>query len=1362
MATQLRNAYIIGQENFQNWSQGFDTSNYLRVLPHPDQKIPFKDPFRDWQLDQPGNYISSWGPQEELNATLRMENIDRIQIDGFGILKSGDGKIPWLTDASNQPRNTPYEQLRGYNGTIPGPFLITEPGDTLNLWLENNLDQVTNLHTHGLHVSPMGRGDNVLHVVESGENWNQIIPIPDNHFIGPDWYHPHLHGLTNEQVSSGLAGQLLLTTPYDLPDIDKFNPKERPLHFMALNTFGVQQVNRQGSATDPLNQDPTKALPAGTPLQVLGTENGEKVYELSDAVFMGYNAKPKPYDPTRPTGGAPGIFSYGGGPLAEPTENVIHTVNGQYNPTIEVKTGEVNLFAFTNMNSNAFHIIQLFKEEGDNLVPQEVTLVAIDGDSVGSIASNAKDVTELPVLSPGQRLTVEEWFEKPGKYYFLSNGTEEIIGNNTSALIKGKDGFEDGHLIWGPQVLATVEVTGNEIPKGPRPEPYDIFLEQAQKIDELVADTKKGDFDRQRTFTWSANLGNALAIGNVPDDLDSSSFEGTYRINGEFFATEFDEGQVPLTMPMLGTTEVWSMKNTSGQSNPNLPAQLNIPLLEWHPFHIHQNDFTVLEINGIPVSDLKTAYLDGVLSDTIGLPPTYDPSQPPTVDNPFGVPMVDGEASEIKVAMNFEDFPGSYVNHCHILFHEDAGMMAPVRVVLNTEDTWLGLAGQQSNGKLDLYRASNLNQKINLSPFGAAFTGAIGLAIGDVNYKQKDNLNKNVTDNVTDIITIESNLDSTTNKFTVKVFDGKTLSDRQKQGITQFDGQNQELLLTQFSPFANQTFTPNAKASVAAGDIDGDGHSDIIVGVGGIANPLIEVYSGLDYHLITRISPFHHETGFTGTINLASGDIDGDNFDDVIVSQGSGGTGLVEVYSGRSIELKGSLNGKDTAHDTALLTQTFQPYGVYNGEIKVTSGYVLQRPDVPNGQAIQTYHANLTTMAVGNVPQGQEAVKIFTYLGGSHHGAAEDHSHSSTTGESMNEPEFRLDTQFTPKENLTGMLGSFADINGLSRGEPVIFGVDSSGKAELIRLQERNITMSVAAGGTLYTSGNDFYYGDTGSNNLFGSFGNDSIYGLSGNDQISGNEGNDLIAGGDDNDTLYGGKGDDTVSGNQGQDLLFGNLGNDTVHGGKGNDQIYGNQGQDVLTGDLGNDTVYGGKDNDLIYGNSGQDVLFGDAGNDTVYGGKDNDIIYGNSGQDSLFGDVGNDTIYGGKDNDLIYGNSGQDSLFGDVGNDTIYGGQENDTLNGGTGDDWLSGDLGNDLLQGGEGSDRFILAANKGSDTIIDFQNGIDSIILTGGLTFAQLTIAESSGSTLIRITSTNELLATLNGIPVSQIGTEDFIAS
>ena len=48
----------------------------------------------------------------------------------------------------------------GFNGTSPGPTLLTRPGDLLRVRLVNQLAQPTNLHTHGLHVSPYGNGDN--------------------------------------------------------------------------------------------------------------------------------------------------------------------------------------------------------------------------------------------------------------------------------------------------------------------------------------------------------------------------------------------------------------------------------------------------------------------------------------------------------------------------------------------------------------------------------------------------------------------------------------------------------------------------------------------------------------------------------------------------------------------------------------------------------------------------------------------------------------------------------------------------------------------------------------------------------------------------------------------------------------------------------------------------------------------------------------------------------------------------------------------------------------------------------------------------------------------------------------------------
>ena len=1189
----LSSLYVIGRENFESWSQGYDTGEgigYLKVLPHPDQKVPFKDPFKDWQAGRPGNYFSSWGPEKELNVQLEMTDLSEITIDGFGVLKQGDGVIPWL---GGEP--TPYEQLRGYNGTIPGPMLLLEPGDTLKVDLRNNLlepAQVTNLHTHGLHVSPVGDGDNVLVTVEAGASRQIEIAIPPDHFIGPDWYHPHFHGRTNEQVASGLGGPLLINPPYNLPDLHKWDPTVRPGHFLVINTFGIQQVDRSGSADDPLNQNPTLVVPAGTPLRVFGNRDGLDIYELADAPFLGYNAKPDFYDPMFPTGNPEAFVpAYGEGALGEPAENVIHTVNGQYNPTMDLPTGEWNLFSFANFATNSFFVVQLVKEGADGvLTPQEVTLVAIDGDAAGVVEGNRRQITEFPVLNPGTRITVQHWFEEPGRYYFLANATEEVLGDAAPALTRDR-GFMDGHLIWGPQVLATVEVTGNTIAKGPFPAPYNRLIYHAAKIDALVEAAEQGDVEREREFVWTANIGGAFVEGNVPVDTDVSTFEGVYRINGEYFSTD-GSSMVPLAMPMLRTTEIWNIFNESGLSDPSYP--LDFPLLEWHPFHIHQNDFVVLEVNGIPVEEMDQSYLARVLSDTIALPPTYTPGSA-TPANPYGDAQYDGEPSLVRILMKFEDYPGSYVNHCHILFHEDAGMMAVVRVILNTEDTWLGLGKEDSDsGFLDLFRASDRTQYLQLAPFGSAFRQGIDAAIADINNLGPITSN-NVTDNITDIVAIQKRLESIDQGFTVKVFDGgglmraletrtffpfeatyemenlfteavpgvfqvslngiapdapfglnemngtiwgtilpnsdftqangtfssdpglfglhflepgyvalegggnQVLADdvaksvidfatgvvtakgeldifggaglfagaegmleiaeqgtfnpdptapylaelavtgtiRIDPGNLRFGAKDQHLVQAEIPVFQSLAPSLDQRASVASGDINGDGFADIVAGVGGGGLPLIEIYSGEDFQLLARLRPFH-DTGFDGAISLAAGDVNGDNYDDIIVAQAENSQGWVEFFDGSLIDAlvrSGDADplDPDTAAHQVLLQGAFQPFGEgYTGPLDVTSGYFLQTPDWPNGGAVQTNNANITVAALDEPAEGHEQVKVFTYVGSAHH-------HDEGNAATEPGPVVRLDAEFTPEGGVQDLAGSFADIAGGDRGTGALF-----------------------------------------------------------------------------------------------------------------------------------------------------------------------------------------------------------------------------------------------------------------------------------------------------------------------------------
>lgn len=125
---------------------------------------------------------------------------------------------------------------RSYNGKMLGPTLRMKPGDVLNMTIRNmlppNPDEMpedhniphhfntTNLHTHGLHVDPDGISDNVLRRMTPGADYQVRVEIPVDHPPGTFWYHPHVHGSTAIQVSSGMGGALIIEGGLDdVPEI---------------------------------------------------------------------------------------------------------------------------------------------------------------------------------------------------------------------------------------------------------------------------------------------------------------------------------------------------------------------------------------------------------------------------------------------------------------------------------------------------------------------------------------------------------------------------------------------------------------------------------------------------------------------------------------------------------------------------------------------------------------------------------------------------------------------------------------------------------------------------------------------------------------------------------------------------------------------------------------------------------------------------------------------------------------------------------------------------------------------------------------------------------------------------------------
>ena len=155
---------------------------------------------------------------------------------------------------------------------------------------------------------------------------------------------------------------------------------------------------------------------------------------------------------------------------------------------------------------------------------------------------------------------------------------------------------------------------------------------------------------------------------------------------------------------------------------------------------------------------------------------------------------------------------------------------------------------------------------------------------------------------------------------------------------------------------------------------------------------------------------------------------------------------------------------------------------------------------------------------------------------------------------------------------------------------------------------------------------------------------------------------------------------------------------------------IYGGPALSVVTvGD--ENTIERAGGNDSIFATAANDTVNAGAGADSVYGRSGNDLINGGSGNDFLLGQDGKDIINGEDGDDIIFGDEGDDTLSGDAGNDVIYGRNDNDVISGDDGDDVLSGDAGNDNISGGIGSDT--LKGGAGDDTL-EGSSGIGSLLV------------------------------------------------
>lgn len=240
-----------------------------------------------------------------------------------------------------------------FNGQTEPPVLRVSPGDHLNITYTNDLPakprescaispcmNMTNLHFHGLEISPRAPQDDVLDMMAMpGETLNYNVQIPKDHPPGLYWYHTHPHGESHRQVLDGMSGAIVIE------GIERYVPELRGLREQILVVRG-REILRDPDA-DALKQS----------------------VELSPHTC---------------------------GSESEPPQEIF-TVNGRVRPRIEISQGERQFWRIVNASRDRYLDLDLQGQPFEIVAMDGVPIAYYDPD-------HSKHVADHALLPPAGRL----------------------------------------------------------------------------------------------------------------------------------------------------------------------------------------------------------------------------------------------------------------------------------------------------------------------------------------------------------------------------------------------------------------------------------------------------------------------------------------------------------------------------------------------------------------------------------------------------------------------------------------------------------------------------------------------------------------------------------------------------------------------------------------------------------------------------------------------------------------------------------------------------------------------------------------------------------------------------------------------
>ena len=601
----------------------------------------------------------------------------------------------------------------------------------------------------------------------------------------------------------------------------------------------------------------------------------------------------------------------------------------------------------------------------------------------------------------------------------------------------------------------------------------------------------------------------------------------------------------------------------------------------------------------------------------------------------------------------------------------------------------------------------------------------------------------------------------------------------------------------------------------AAGDVNGDGFADFVVGAS-YAATANGYRSGASYVVFGKASGFastFNPTSLTGANGFkisgeaaydhagwsvsSAGDVNGDGYGDIIVGAQKNDAGG-HVDAGAAYVVFGKASGFAANIDPSSLNGT-------NG-FKISGTTASDLTGISVSSAGDVNGDGFTDLIVGAEfadPNGASSGAAYVVFGkASGFGASIDLSTlDGTNGFKLNGVAGNDYAGFS--------VSSAGDVNGDGVADMIVGARNasphggSSGASYVVfgRLPDAAVNLT-GTNASQNLVGGDF--GDT----ILGGPGNDHLWGHAGADSLGGDAGNDILDGGAGDDTLDGAAGVDTatyVDATSGVTVSLavvgaqatGGAGSDTLtnvenlSGSVFNDALTGDGNANVLDGGLGDDALNGGGGSDTASyidatsavtvslaiaiaqntGGAGSDTLtsienlIGSNLNDTLTGDGNANVLEGGAGDDSLNGGGGNDTAsYAGAGAAVTVslaiagaqntGGAGTDTLTSIEG---LLGSRFADTLTAAASGSSLSGGAGNDLLYGGPGNDAF--DGGSGVDTVA-FTNASAGVTVSLLLATPQNTVGAGTdtftsiekivGSAFVDTLTASNTGSTLNGGP------------